>query len=397
MKLKIVALIGLIFFSKNIFAQKSEDVVVYINNYRALAISEMQRSGIPASIILAQGIHETEAGTSELVRKSNNHFGIKCKDTWTGSVVYHDDDERGECFRSYDKAEDSYKDHSDFLHASPRYAFLFKLDPTDYQSWAYGLKKAGYATNIHYSQILIKLIEDYDLQQYTLIAMGKMKQPDDMIAVAKNKNELASNTVNKRTDVNFPPAPKYPQGQFTINRTDVIFSKSGTSLLAIANQYNIPLSRLLDFNDIEQSQDVLAKDQLIFLQRKRKTSENEFHIVQNGESLYDICQTEGIRYESLLELNQLNKGMEVATGEKIYLHVMSPSRPLLATQKNNQQTFSNQNNSVASAPVTHVVQSKETLYSIAKKYGVDAEKIREWNNLDSSAVKTGQELVIYKN
>jgi LysM repeat protein len=397
MKLKIVALIGLIFFSKNIFAQKSEDVVVYINNYRALAMSEMQRSGIPASIILAQGIHETEAGTSELVRKSNNHFGIKCKDTWTGSVVYHDDDERGECFRSYDKAEDSYKDHSDFLHASPRYAFLFKLDPTDYQSWAYGLKKAGYATNIHYSQILIKLIEDYDLQQYTLIAMGKMKQPDDMIAVAKNKNELASNTVNKRTDVNFPPAPKYRQGQFTINRTDVIFSKSGTSLLAIANQYNIPLSRLLDFNDIEQSQDALAKDQLIYLQRKRRSCENEFHIVQNGESLYDICQTEGIRYESLLELNQLNKGMEVATGEKIYLHVMSPSRPLLATQKNNQQTFSNQNNSVASAPVTHVVQSKETLYSIAKKYGVDAEKIREWNNLDSSAVKTGQELVIYKN
>src|SRR5579871_5791991 len=153
----------IVFFCNHISAQKPADIANYINAYKEVAINEMQRSGIPASIILAQGIHETEAGTSELVRKSNNHFGIKCKDTWTGSVVYHDDDERGECFRSYDKPEDSYKDHSDFLHASPRYAFLFKLDPMDYQGWAYGLKRAGYATNIRYSQILIKLIEDYKL------------------------------------------------------------------------------------------------------------------------------------------------------------------------------------------------------------------------------------------
>src|SRR5271154_5526403 len=120
MKLKIVLLVAIAFISKNISAQKSEDVVAYINNYRELAVNEMQRSGIPASIILAQGIHETEAGTSELVRKSNNHFGIKCKDNWTGSVVYHDDDARGECFRSYENPLDSYKDHSDFLKNSPR-------------------------------------------------------------------------------------------------------------------------------------------------------------------------------------------------------------------------------------------------------------------------------------
>ncbi|HLY68559.1 MAG TPA: LysM peptidoglycan-binding domain-containing protein, partial [Puia sp.] len=326
-----------------------------------------------------------------------NHFGIKCKDTWTGSVVYHDDDERGECFRSYDKPEDSYKDHSDFLHASPRYAFLFKLDPTDYQSWAFGLKKAGYATNIHYPQILIKLIEDYNLEQYTLIALGKIKQPYDMTGAVKIKNDVASDALNKKTSVDFPPAPKFPLGKFTLNRTDVIFSKAGTSLLSIANQYDIPLSRLLDFNDMEQSQDVLPKDQLIFLQRKRKSSENEFHIVQNGETLYDICQIEGIRYESLLEINQLSKGMEVAAGEKIYLHGTAPSRPLLATQKNNLQTSSIQNNQADMVPVRHIVHSKETLYSIAKKYGVDVEKIREWNNLDSRAVKTGQELVIYKN
>ena len=107
----------------------------------------MQRTGVPASIILAQGIHETSAGTSDLVVASNNHFGIKCKSGWTGQVVYHDDDARGECFRSYAAAKDSYRDHSDYLSQTPRYSFLFKLNPEDYESWAYGLKKAGYATN----------------------------------------------------------------------------------------------------------------------------------------------------------------------------------------------------------------------------------------------------------
>ena len=106
---------------------------------------------------------------------SNNHFGIKCKTSWTGSgCSRHDDDARGECFRSYAAAADSYRDHSDYLSQTPRYSFLFKLNPEDYASWAYGLKKAGYATNIRYSQILIKIIEDYNLQQYSLIALGKL-------------------------------------------------------------------------------------------------------------------------------------------------------------------------------------------------------------------------------
>jgi LysM repeat protein len=397
MKTKGLILIATILIGNVVLAQKSEDIVSYISTYRDLAMTEMQRSGIPASIILAQGIHETEAGTSELVKKSNNHFGIKCKETWTGSVVYHDDDERGECFRSYDKPEDSYKDHSDFLHGSPRYAFLFRLDPTDYQGWAYGLKKAGYATNNRYSQILIKLIEDYNLQQYTLIALGKIKEPEEMIAVAaQNKNDLASNPSYKKASINLPPAPKYPPGEFILNRTSVVFAKSGASLLSIAEQFDIPLSRLLDFNDLEQL-DILPKDQLVYLQRKRKEGADVFHIVQMGESLYDICQAEGIRYESLLELNRLNKGMEVAVGEKVYLQTASPARPLLMQEKNNQETSSLQNFTAKESLIIHVVKKKETVYSIAKKYGVEAEKIRQWNNLDSSSVKPGQELVIHKN
>src|ERR1700761_7105129 len=160
-------------------AQISANGVIYVNTYKALAMAEMQRSGVPAAITLAQGLHESEAGTSDLVKRSNNHFGIKCRDEWKGEVVYHDDDSRGECFRSYPTAEDSYHDHSEFLRRSSRYAFLFELDPTDYEGWAYGLKKAGYATNIKYSQILIKLIKDYNLQQYSLITLGKLKPEEE--------------------------------------------------------------------------------------------------------------------------------------------------------------------------------------------------------------------------
>jgi flagellum-specific peptidoglycan hydrolase FlgJ len=167
----------LFFFLLITFAARSQnsDVILnYINTYKDLAIEEMQRTGVPAAIKLAQGIHETTAGTSDLVLKSNNHFGIKCKDTWTGASVNHDDDARGECFRKYPAALDSYRDHSNFLKGSDRYSFLFRLDPTDYKDWAYGLKRAGYATNPRYPQIIIGLIEDYHLQDYTLIAMGKM-------------------------------------------------------------------------------------------------------------------------------------------------------------------------------------------------------------------------------
>src|SRR5580698_5066927 len=184
MRIKTMVIGLLVLAGKKLPAQVSANGVLYVNSYKALAIAEEQRAGVPAAIILAQGLHESEAGTSELVKQSNNHFGIKCKDDWKGQVVYHDDDARQECFRSYATAADSYKDHSEFLRRSNRYAFLFDLDATDYEGWAYGLKKAGYATNIKYSQILIKLIKDYNLQQYSLIAMGKMRPEDEVVLVA---------------------------------------------------------------------------------------------------------------------------------------------------------------------------------------------------------------------
>lgn len=408
MKRKLVIMVLLPVLALKVYAQRAEDVLTYIATYKDLAISEMKRTGVPASIKLAQGIHETEAGKSNLVMRSNNHFGIKCKTAWEGNKVYHDDDARGECFRSYIKPEDSYMDHSDFLKRSQRYAFLFELDPTDYEGWAYGLKTAGYATNIRYSQLLIRLIENYHLQDYSLIALGKMN--DDRTLAVIPKPDAAEKLPEGPKPV---PVPSYPSGQFIINKTRVVYVNSNTAWLSLADQYHIPLSRLLDFNDLEQDDDVLRNPQLVYLQRKRKTGSTEFHKVQNGETLYDISQAEGIRLESLLELNQLNGDMQPADGEKLSLQYAASTRPVLANEKKTASvsTFvpaahlqGNSDNGLNDAPVnsryvatTHMVSTRETLYSISRKYGVEMEKIREWNKLDDLNLKAGQALIIYTN
>ena len=383
----------------------------------------MKRTGVPAAITLAQGIHETEAGTSVLVKKSNNHFGIKCKDEWRGQSVSHDDDARGECFRKYSAAEDSYRDHSDFLRNRPNYASLFTLDPTDYQGWAYGLKKAGYATNPKYAQVLIKLIQDYNLEDYTLIAMDKMKEQDGVaknevstekspstLQVKNNNNEKGTETANadskmERDAHSDVSEVNYPSGEFKINDTRVIYVKKGTSYLTIAQQYEIPLARLFEFNDLKQ-QEVTATDQLVFIQRKRKTGEHEFHTVQPGETVNDIAQSEALRLESLLEYNNITSNMQPAPGEVLYLRSKSSVSPKLVTKNlatekfnpdasvvvmNNDGKVGQKNNFIF-----HTVQSKETVYSIAKKYNVSADDLISWNQLQDYDLKIGQSLKIYR-
>jgi LysM repeat protein len=305
----------------------------YVATYKGLAISEMQRTGVPASITLAQGILETEGGNSDLLKSSNNHFGIKCKSSWTGETVYHDDDARGECFRKYGCAADSYKDHSDFLKNSDRYSFLFQLDPQDYRGWAQGLRRAGYATNPKYAQILIQYIEQYHLNDYTMIALGKLKDtaqagiagvevqaPVSTVSAEATTSTAAVQTAPPTTPpaVAAPKKPTYPQGEFHINETKVIFVPAGTSLLALADQYHISLAYLVDFNDLKDNNE-LPKDQLVYLQRKRKVGEKGVHVVESGESLYDIAQSEGIRLSALMEYNQLQEGTEPAAGTSLYL------------------------------------------------------------------------------
>jgi LysM repeat protein len=390
-KLKLLFFFCLIVSGKNLFAQSSEVIRQYIARYKDIAIEEMQRTGVPAAITLAQGIHETGAGTSDLVISSNNHFGIKCKTEWTGATVYHDDDARGECFRKYNDPVDSYRDHSDFLKNRPYYASLFKLDPTDFEAWAYGLKKAGYATNPKYPQILIKLIKDYDLQEYTMIALNRKPAQENDVVWASNTLHTESSSNALGATVTPAVKKEYPSGNFRINQANVTLITQGTSYLRIAEENGIALQRLFEFNDMVPA-DIAATDHLLYLQRKRKSGANTFHVVADGETLHDIAQEEGIRMESLLSLNLLRDGMQPAPGEKLYLQAQAPAMPKLATERDR----------LASAPspqeeyLTHVVQPKETMYAIARKYSVAVDDLMKWNDLQGTELRTGQQLRINK-
>lgn len=402
-KLPLLLALGILLATQS-FAQPPQVIKEYILKYKDIAMQEMQRTGVPAAITLAQGIHETSAGQSVLVLKSNNHFGIKCKAEWQGPSVSHDDDARGECFRKYSSPFDSYKDHSDFLATRSHYASLFRLDPTDYEAWAVGLKKAGYATNPKYPQILIKLIRDYDLQDYTLIAMGTKpdNQQNDSWAKKYDANERTNTaSVTPQPVAIEPQKTIYPTGVFKINETKVVFIQKGTSFLAVAQEYDVPLNRLFEFNDMRQ-QELATADQLIYLQRKRKTGASEFHTVAHGENLYQIAQIEGIRIESLLSYNLLKGNMQPQVGEKLYLHQNAPAMPRLATAAAIVSVISNSNDlAKANGPVKenfifHTVQSKETLYSISKKYAVSSEDLMNWNGLQNMGLKMGQQLRIKK-
>ena len=402
-KLKLSITFLSVLLGSQIFAQSSQVIKSYIETYKDIAIAEMQRTGVPAAITLAQGIHETGAGTSDLVRRSNNHFGIKCKSDWKGESVSHDDDARGECFRKYNDPYESYRDHSDFLKYRPYYTDLFKLDPTDYEGWAYGLKKAGYATNPKYPQILIKLIKDYNLQDYTMIALNK--ETRDELVWASNKEESASDEEAK-TELNEPVEDlalrtKYPSGVFKINETKVVLVYKGTSFLKIAEEHKLNLSRLFEFNDMKPV-DVAERDQLIYLQRKRKTGANEFHLVAEGETLHSIAQTEAIRIEMLAEYNLLELHMHPATGEKLHLRSRAGSMPKLKEEKKRVAEMPAAKNGIKNVEnetsfVWHVVQAKETVYSISKKYLVAIDDLMKWNELETTGLRTGQKIRINKN
>ncbi|MBK6380975.1 MAG: glucosaminidase domain-containing protein [Chitinophagaceae bacterium] len=372
-----------ILFSLTFLTLRAQRISVeeYIVQFKDIAISEMKRTGVPASITLAQGILETENGNSELVKKSNNHFGIKCKSTWTGESVTHDDDANGECFRAYTNANESYRDHSDFLKANKRYSALFNLDPVDYAGWAKGLKKAGYATNPRYPDLLIKYIEQYDLQQYTLLAINRLPE-SDMAKTEENKTvvpvEVAVENTIKENDITI--TANDPDKIISINKTNCIFAKKGTSLLVIANKHKISLSKLMEFNDMAEER-LLAKDQLIYLEKKAKSGEQEYYILLQGETLYDAAQKNAVQLKYLLEYNNIKAGSTLNPKTKLFLQPGFQGAVKNADGRKNK---------------VHLVGAKEGLYSIAKTYHVTVQQLKEWNKLDSDNLKIGQEIIVSK-
>jgi LysM repeat protein len=292
----------LILTSLNSIGQKCNRVD-YINKFKALAIKEMKRVGIPASITLAQGLLESGNGNSTLARKANNHFGIKCHNDWKGPYMLMDDDKPNEKFRKYSSAKKSYYDHSNFLSTKNRYAFLFNYSVKDYKSWAKGLKKAGYATAKDYAPRLIRIIEDERLYRYDNISDSEYKR-------------ILANNFNKNK---FEARKEIANGKF------YIAIEKGDSLYSIAKYFDISVNKLLRFNDITNKNN-LKIGQKIYVQRKRRKAASgyDYHLVRKGDNLYSIAQEYAIKLKMLYKFNYLKKGQEPKAGDRIYMRGKAP-------------------------------------------------------------------------
>ena len=274
----------------------------YIDLYKDLAIEEMIRYKIPASITLAQGLLESSAGRSELARKGNNHFGIKCHG-WTGRKTYHDDDESNECFRAYENVAQSFEDHSKFLARQNRYSRLFKLSIKDYKGWAKGLKACGYATNPRYADKLIEIIELYELHKY-----DNANHYDKFIS----KHSSTGNASLGRLH----PIYKY-------NKNYYIIARAGDTFKSIGEEINISYKKIAKYNERDRN-DKLIPGEVIFLKEKQKKADkafkNRIHIVKAGESMYSISQYYGIRLKYLYKKNNLDANYQIKVGDKLLVY-----------------------------------------------------------------------------
>ena len=284
----------------------------YIKKYQNTARSLMERYGVPASIIMAQGILESGNGNSTLARTANNHFGIKCHSSWKGPRVYHDDDAIGECFRKYRSADKSFQDHSEFLRGHRRYAFLFDLAPTDYKGWAHGLRQAGYATDPQYAQKLIRIIEE---SQLFLLDRGveiRIESP------TKGTGELVD-PESYKIDI------YGTRNIYTRNRIQYIIAKEGDTYQSLTKELEMMPWQLAKYNEIERNARIVP-GQEIYIQPKRWRAERNhpLHVVEEGETMYDISQTYGVKLKWLYKRNRMEQGEEPEVGERIFLRGRRP-------------------------------------------------------------------------
>ena len=306
----------LIFLSFSVLNAYSQSTVrqQYVATYAQIAVDEMNRSGIPASITLAQGILESGDGQSDLARKSKNHFGIKCHKDWTGERVYHDDDEKDECFRKYKNVRFSFEDHTDFLVRGSRYDFLFDLDLSDYKGWAKGLKKAGYATSPSYADRLIKIIEAaelyaYDDLQVNTLQVSVRNAPDDKGTKVNQRNRVVRGNKKK----------------FVIHRvkhltgiSPFIELKSGESIESVADSIQMRLAVLLDINDATWETIFQAGDR-VYVDYKKPNAQQKWMKVVFGQDMRRISQAYGIKLKKLYKYNNYEVGQQPKVGEQLRL------------------------------------------------------------------------------
>ncbi|MCX8532822.1 glucosaminidase domain-containing protein [Chryseobacterium luquanense] len=339
----LISLLVLSKFSAQTWATEDQ----YIQKFAQYAVEEMEKYKIPASITLAQGLLETGGGQSRLAQEGKNHFGIKCKEDWTGKTMKHTDDAPNECFRVYDDPKQSYEDHSIFLATRKYYTKLFDLDMKDYKAWAHGLKKAGYATNPRYASILIGKIERYKLYEFdevdskeVLYAILK-KYPDlkdDRTFMARMEPAKAMKKTTTPVTVKVPyKATSYAQQQQRVERIKTkaeilnsILIKShpngglkyivvpeDTDVQYIAKKFKISESKLVKWNELEGT--AIAKNEVIFLESKNSEGNTPTYKAESGEDMYDIAQKFGIKLHKLYAKNRMDEGQKPLTGQLIYL------------------------------------------------------------------------------
>lgn len=322
--MRLIAGCLLLLSAESIVAQSRQTREEYIEKYKSIAVAHMERYGIPASITMAQGILESDAGNSVLSNSSNNHFGIKCKKNWKGDRVYHDDDAKGECFRAYPTVEASYLDHAEFLDSSPRYDSLFAYPSNDYRSWARGLKAAGYATAPDYAQRLIKIIENYRL--YLLDQEGGDAIYSSGKTAKQNAEWFADHSTAQREEMVdydiFRVTINSHKGYnvYRTNQTCYVLAKEGDSYASLGKAFYISERTLREFNDVDKTTE-LQKDDIVYIERKKDCWQGNvmLHVVRKGETLYSLSQSYGIRKRSLARLNRLKRGKEFEHGQTIKL------------------------------------------------------------------------------
>lgn len=353
----------------------------YIDSFKFVAMQEMRAHGVPASITLGQGVLESASGNSKLAKNCNNHFGIKCRSNWTGKFCLADDDAKDECFRGYETAFDSYRDHSLFLKGAKRYYLLFELSATDYKGWAHGLREAGYATNPNYGNILIGVIEKYRLSQY-----------DSMVI-------LGEDFYNPVAGADGSNAPQ------EVNGIQAIVAKPGETPEQVAARYNMSTWQIYKYNDIAKG-DMLSPGEIIYLKPKRRRAVENNHTVKNGETMRDISQKYGVKVKHLYKLNRLEPGLEVRPGEVINLKEKREVPPAILERNDNpnqvnavdlilnQRTINKENQPKGTV---YEVQAGETLQDIAQRMNVTPLDLARWNNLDGYSVTAGQILVLRPN
>jgi len=414
----------------------------YIDIYKELARDEMKRSGIPASITLAQGILESRSGQSRLAVEGNNHFGIKCHKEWSGKSIREDDDARNECFRKYSSAEESFRDHSDFLMTRERYASLFAIPREDYQSWANGLKQAGYATSPTYAQSLIGLIQRYELYRYDLDDL-----PVAMVRQDEGKQPMEGCL--------------YATNVFFINRIKAVFMQPGETLFDIARKNEKREPWLVSYNEVS-GDNRLSHGMHVFLQPKRRKAEVKFHKVKDDETMYEVSQLYGVKVTELYRRNRMTPGEEPAQGEVLYMRSRRSEPPRLRTPRSEavpepeeeafqplppedtmnegrvqsapspeekglienltntpvseepvfepkhifpghvedgdlqvvSKPLAHQNEALSVVYRYHEVSQGETLYSLSRQYGVTVDLIKHWNALPDNTINIGQTIIV---